>query len=48
MIHFYLNVEIDDLKDEIKPPELQEMILDVLTEKKTFNDLKSAFCKGTM
>ena len=48
MIHFYLNVEIDDLKDEIKPPELQEMILDVLTEKKTFNDLKSAFCKGIM
>ena len=48
MIRSYLNVEIDDLKDGIKPPELQEMILDVLTEKKTLNDLKSAFCRSTI
>lgn len=48
MIHAYLNVEVVDLKDGIKPPELQEMILDVLTEKKTLNDLKSAFCRSTM
>ena len=48
MIRSYLNVEINDLKDGIKPPELQEMILDVLTEKKTLNDLKSAFCRSTI
>ena len=48
MIHSYFNVEIDDLKDGIKPPELQEMILDVLTKKKTLDDLKSAFCRSTI
>lgn len=32
--------------DNIKPAELQELILDVLLEKKTVDDLKTKFCRS--
>lgn len=44
MVKTYLDVDIDGLKDGIKPPELQEMVLDILIGKKTIDDLKSTFC----
>lgn len=45
MIKTYLGHEIIGLKDGIRPAELQEMILNIMTGKKTEDDLKSAFCK---
>lgn len=43
MIKTYLNVEVENLKDNIKPAELQDMILNILIGKKTIDDLKTAF-----
>lgn len=44
MVETYLGVSLDNMIDNIKPAELQELILDVLLEKKTIDDLKSKFC----
>lgn len=41
MIKNYLDVEIDNIKDEIKSVELQQMILDIKVGNKTINDLKN-------
>lgn len=46
MVKTYLDVDIDGLKDGIKPPELQEMVLDIMIGKKTIDDLKSTFCSS--
>lgn len=43
MIKNYLDIEIENLKDEIKPAELQEMILNIKVGKKTIDDLKQKF-----
>lgn len=43
MIKAYLDVEIENLKSEIKPAELQEMILNIKVGKKTIDDLKNTF-----
>lgn len=45
MIETYLDASItEEIKDNIKPAELQECILDVLLGKATIDDLKSNFC----
>ena len=44
MIKTYLGYEIAGLKDDIRPAELQEMILNIMTGKKTIEDLKKSFC----
>lgn len=44
MLETYLNVRLANIKDNIKPAELQEMILDVLLKKKTLDDVKKKFC----
>ena len=45
MIKTYLGHEIANLKDEIKPAELQEMILNIMTGNKTESDLIATFGK---
>ena len=45
MVEKYLGVTIDNLMDNIKPAELQEIILGILLEKNTIEDLKSRFCR---
>lgn len=45
MIKHHLNITIDNLKDEIKPTELQDYILKILIGKLTIEDLKHEFCK---
>ena len=47
MVETYLGVSLDNMIDNIKPAELQELILDVLLEKKTIDDLKAKFCRST-
>ena len=47
MIKTYLGHEIANLKDEIKPAELQEMILNIMIGQKTEADLVAAFSKET-
>jgi chaperone BCS1 len=43
MVDAYLDVGDIKLKDNIKPPELQEMILSILVGNKTVQDLKNVF-----
>lgn len=43
MIKYHLGITIDNLKDEIKPAELQEYILNILINKFTVDDLKQKF-----
>lgn len=45
MIETYLGKKISNLKDDIRPAELQEMILNIMVGKKTEKDLKETFCK---
>ena len=45
MIEAYLGKKISNLKDDIRPAELQEMILNIMVGKKTEKDLKETFCK---
>ncbi len=47
MIKTYLGHEIAGLKDDIRPAELQEMILNIMIGKKTEADLIAAFSKET-
>ena len=44
MVKYHLDEDITNLKDGIKPAELQETILDVKIGKKTIDDLKKEFC----
>lgn len=43
MVAYHLGVDVDGFRDEIKPAELQEAILDVKAGKKTIDDLKKEF-----
>lgn len=45
MIEAYLSTRVDDLKDNIKPAELQEMILDIILGNKTLDNLREVFCR---
>lgn len=45
MIKHHLGVTIDNLKDDIKPAELQDSILNIMLNKATIDDLKEKFCK---
>lgn len=44
MVKTYLGVSMDNMKDGIKPAELQECILDVLLGKQTIDVIKEKFC----
>jgi chaperone BCS1 len=44
MIQTHLNVTVDNLKDEIKPAELQDMLLNIKLGNYNINDLKNKFC----
>jgi chaperone BCS1 len=45
MIHSHLNTKIDNLKDEIKPAELQDMLLNIKLGTCNIEQLKEKFCK---
>ena len=46
MIRKYLDIDIPNLNDTIKPAELQEEILNIKIGKSTVENLKSKFCKA--
>lgn len=46
MVEAYLGISLSNMKDNIKPAELQEMILEILLKKKTIDDLKDEFCEN--
>lgn len=43
MVKYHLGVDVDGLADEVKPTELQDMIMDVKTGHATIEDLKQKF-----
>ena len=44
MVRYHLGEDVGNMKDGIKPAELQECILDVKVGRKTLEDLKMEFC----
>ena len=46
MVKANLGVDVDGLKDGIRPADLQSTILDILLGRATVNDLKKRFCEG--